>query len=179
MRSSSHDPSSMTMITDHSLDQDVFVQVLDVSSCSSLSDNSLRALAHGCPQVQWWSWLGVDYYEGNNLDLLVIITMRMVIMVIIKVVKCLPMGVPRFQEDNERCFNIISRDNIFMLQLISLNISWCELLTAQGVGALAEGCNKLRTFISKVILPLSLTRQHHHHHNCHCCCCHLGLSFLR
>ena len=41
----------MSMITDHSLDQDVFVQVLDVSSCSSLSDNSLRALAHGCPQV--------------------------------------------------------------------------------------------------------------------------------
>ena len=37
-----------------------------------------------------------------------------------------------------------------IFQLISVNISWCELLTAQGVGALAEGCNKLRTFISKV-----------------------------
>ena len=45
------DMISLTMITDHSHDQDVFVQVLDVSSCSSLSDNSLRALAHGCPQV--------------------------------------------------------------------------------------------------------------------------------
>ena len=84
-------------------------------------------------------------------------------MVIIKVVKCLPMGVPRFQEDNERCFNIISRDNIFMLQLISLNISWCELLTAQGVGALAEGCNKLRTFISKVILQLLPLQCKDHH----------------
>ena len=40
---------------------------------------------------------------------------------------------------------------------MSVNISWCELLTAQGVGALAEGCNKLRTFISKVIVGISIT----------------------
>ena len=50
-----------------------------------------------------------------------------------------------------------------MLQLISLNISWCELLTAQGVGALAEGCNKLRTFISKVILQLLPLQCKDHH----------------
>ena len=53
----------MTMITDHSDDQDVFVQVLDVSSCSSLSDNSLRALAHGCPQVPCH-----DHHDGDHPD---------------------------------------------------------------------------------------------------------------
>ena len=98
-------------------------------------------------------------------------------MMIIKVVKCLPMGVPRFQEDNERCLKIISRDNIFMFQLISLNISWCELLTAQGVGALAEGCNKLRTFISKVILqlvPFPYNHIHLHFNTMSQGCLHIG-----
>ena len=45
-----------------------------------------------------------DDHYGNDLDLMVIVMMRMVIMVIIKVVKCFPMGGPMFLEDNGRCF---------------------------------------------------------------------------
>ena len=37
-----------------------------------------------------------------------------------------------------------------MLQLVSVNLSWCEMMTAAGVAALAEGCRGLTTFISKV-----------------------------
>jgi hypothetical protein len=37
-----------------------------------------------------------------------------------------------------------------LLQLTSINISWCDMMTASGIRALAEGCTKLRTFISKV-----------------------------
>ena len=34
-------------------------------------------------------------------------------------------------------------------QLSSVNISWCDLITQSGVAALAHGCRKMKTFISK------------------------------
>ena len=33
---------------------------------------------------------------------------------------------------------------------MSVNLSWCEMMTAAGVAALAEGCPLLNTFIAKV-----------------------------
>ena len=45
-----------------------------------------------------------DDHYGNDLDLMVIVMMRMVIMVIIKVVKCLPMGVPKTMKDASRLY---------------------------------------------------------------------------
>ena len=53
--------------------------------------------------------------------------------------------------------NLVLRSDstIVMLQLASVNISWCEMMTAAGVAALAEGCQHLNTFIAKVGPSLS------------------------
>ena len=39
---------------------------------------------------------------------------------------------------------------MMLLQLTSVNVSWCDLITQAGIAALSQGCTKLRTFISKV-----------------------------
>ena len=41
-----------------------------------------------------------------------------------------------------------------MFQLASVNISWCEMMTAAGVAALADGCQSLKTFIAKGCLHI-------------------------
>ena len=71
-----------------------------------MTDNSLRALGRGCPQVK-------------------------------SIVLFCDMSV-----------------NI-NIQLVSVNLSWCEMMTAAGVAALAEGCPLLNTFIAKVNTFLS------------------------
>ena len=48
----------------------------------------------------------------------------------------------------------MEKHNKVSLQLTSVNISWCELMTQSGVSALSNGCKKLTTFISKVSWPL-------------------------
>lgn len=45
---------------------------------------------------------------------------------------------------------IIYNDFISLLQLLmEINVSWCDLISENGVEALAHGCPKLRRFSSK------------------------------
>ena len=57
-----------------------------------------------------------------------------------------------------------------LLQLVSVNLSWCEMMTAAGVAALAEGCPLLNTFIAKVSV-----HDHDHISIVHCTLCPLSL----
>ena len=50
------------------------------------------------------------------------------------------------------------------MQLVSVNISWCEMMTAAGVAALAEGCQHLNTFIAKVGPSLSAPSVNSYNH---------------
>ena len=48
------------------------------------------------------------------------------------------------------------------IQLVSVNLSWCEMMTAAGVAALAEGCPLLNTFIAKVNTSLIMDNKSHY-----------------
>jgi len=44
---------------------------------------------------------------------------------------------------------------LLYIKLTSINISWCDLITVNGVRVLTEGCANLKIFIAKVIFLLN------------------------
>ena len=109
------------------------IERLNLQTCKKLSDRTCQSLSRHCTKLQFLDISSCSNLTDNSL-------------------RAIGHGCSMVRLADSY---IAKFTTPLILQLTSLNISWCEMITAAGVGAVAEGCRKLKTFISKVLWKAS------------------------
>lgn len=104
------------------------IEHLDLTECKKITDAATEPLSKHCSKIQQISLESCSQISDLSL-------------------KSISDGCP---VRPNKIFTIVYDDSLTISQnLLDINVSWCHLITENGVEALTRGCKKVRKFSSK------------------------------